>query len=59
MIPQIDDVSLKVRLPIESSRAVRTLNERLHYKANEWRNIAFYLAIENFMSRFNLKYRFK
>lgn len=36
---------LKVRLPIESSRSTRSLNDRGQYKANEWRNLAFYLFI--------------
>ena len=45
MIPQIDKILMKIRLPIESSRDVRSLNERSHYKASEWLNIAFYLAL--------------
>jgi hypothetical protein len=36
---------INVRLPIESARSTRSLNERAHFKANEWRNLAFYLII--------------
>ena len=40
----IDKVLLNVRLPSETSRNTRSITERSHYKANEYRNLLFYLA---------------
>jgi len=40
----IDKRLLNVKLPPGHSRATRSITERSYYKANEWRNILFYLA---------------
>jgi len=44
-LTQINKLLLKVRLPIESDRSTRSFNERKNFKANEWRDIAFYIII--------------
>ena len=43
-------------MPIESARSTRVLSDRGHYKANEWRNLAFYLVIPLFKSYMHEKY---
>jgi hypothetical protein len=43
-------------MPIESARSTRALSDRGHYKANEWRNLAFYLVIPLFKSYMHEKY---
>jgi hypothetical protein len=40
----IDKRLLNIKLPPGYSRATRSITERAHFKANEWRNILFYLA---------------
>ena len=40
-----DTILSKIKLPIEFSRSTRSISERDHFKANEWRTIAFYLII--------------
>jgi hypothetical protein len=40
----VDRRLLNVRLPSECSRGTRSVNDRAHYKANEYRSILFYLA---------------
>lgn len=47
-IKEIDSFLLKIRLPIESSRTTRSLTERAKFKANEWRNLAFYMVVPIF-----------
>jgi hypothetical protein len=42
---EINKLLLRVRLPIESSRSTRSFNERRDFKANEWRDIAFYIIL--------------
>ena len=44
-ITSIDERLLRVRLPLEFSRATRSLNERGYFKTNEWRTMAFYLML--------------
>jgi hypothetical protein len=44
----IDKKLLSIRLPIEIARSTRSINERVHYKANEWRTILFYLSVPLF-----------
>lgn len=47
---------LTTRLPIECSRGLRSLNERSHFKANEWRNLAFYVIFPSFITNLNDPY---
>lgn len=54
-IYEIDNILLKIRLPIESSHALRSLNDRCHFKANEWRTLAFYI-IAPVLNEFKSKY---
>jgi hypothetical protein len=55
-VDKIDKILLKTRLPIESSRSTRSIKERHLYKANEWRNICFYLVIPMFKNNLNAVY---
>ncbi len=47
---------ISTRLPIESARSTRSIKERNLYKANEWRNICFYLCIPIFKNHLNQVY---
>lgn len=47
---------LKIKLPSESSRQIRSLTERAYFKANELRNLAFYIAFPLFYGILNDKY---
>ena len=40
-------------MPIETTRNVRSISERGHFKANEWRNFAFYLIFPILMIYLN------
>ena len=43
---EIDSLLLKTRLPIGCpARSIRSICERKKFKANEWRNLAFYIAL--------------
>lgn len=44
----IDKRLLSVKLPSEIKRKTRSVNERYHYKANEFRTLAFYLSFALF-----------
>ena len=40
----IDKTLVNIRLPVETSRNTRSITERSYFKANEYRNLLFYLA---------------
>ena len=43
-INMIDKTLVNIRLPVETSRNTRSITERSYFKANEYRNLLFYLA---------------
>jgi hypothetical protein len=49
-VTTFDKTLLSIRLPIETARSTRSINERANYKANEWRTLLFYLAVPLFKS---------
>ena len=51
----IDSILLNIRLPIESARSIRSICERKKFKANEWRNMAFYKALPVFQEYMSQK----
>lgn len=52
----LNKLLLKIRLPIESARSTRSFSERKDFKANEWRDIAFYIIIPIFAGFLNSEY---
>ena len=52
----IDKILLKVKLPYEISRSTRSIGERFHYKANEYRTLALYLTVALFKDVLKAKY---
>lgn len=52
----MDHQLLRVKLQIDASRSIRSLNERSYFKANEWRVLAFYFIIPIFKAHLKEKY---
>ena len=44
-LKELNKLLLKIRLPKESARSTRAFTERKDFKANEWRDIAFYIIV--------------
>lgn len=52
----IDKIILSIKLPSEIKRATRSINDRHHYKANEFRYIAYYLTFALFKDNLKLEF---
>ena len=52
----IDNILLKIKLPIEIKRGTRTISDKTHYKANEFRTLLFYICFGLFKTFLDKKY---